>query len=111
MLITFQSQGGIAFFPRLNRPVVIATVVLQGEERSNLEGLVQATHFFTLPTTIGTRRGGAADFREYTVTIEDGNQHHTVHITEPFENPDLQKLIAELQVRVRAKDHVDPPKS
>jgi hypothetical protein len=102
MLITFQSQGGIAFFPRLNRPVVIATVVLQGEERSNLEGLVQATHFFTLPTTIGTRRGGAADFREYTVRVEDGIRDHTVHVTEPFENPDLEALLMALQSRARA---------
>jgi hypothetical protein len=111
MQISFQAQGGIAAFPRLNRHVVLDTALLPAPDSSKLEGLVQATRFFDLPAAIGAVRRGAADFREYTVTIEDGNQHHTVHITEPFENPDLQKLIAELQVRVRAKDHVDPPKS
>jgi hypothetical protein len=111
MQIHFQAQGGIAAFPRLNRPVVIDTTLLPDPDRSKLEGLVQSTRFFDLPTAIGTVRRGAADFREYMVTIEDGNQHHTVHITEPFDNADLDKLIAELQVRVRAKDKVDPPKS
>jgi hypothetical protein len=104
MRITFQSQGGIAFFPRLNRPVVVDTALLPTEERSKLEELVQATRFFALPTALGTRQRGAADFREYTITVKDGNQNHTVHITEPFENPDLEVLIEELQACARAKD-------
>ena len=103
MLITFQVQGGVAFFPGLNRPVVIDTARLPGEERSKLEGLVQAAKFFDLPTTIGTRRRGAADFREYAVRIQDGIRDHAVHVTEPFENSDLEELLMALQSQARAQ--------
>src|SRR5215472_1510504 len=63
MRITFQSQGGIAFFPGLNRPVVIDTAQLPAEERSKLEGLLQSTRFFALPASVGQTRRGAADVR------------------------------------------------
>jgi hypothetical protein len=108
MLITFQAQGGMAFFPRLNRPVVIDTALLAADERSKLEGLVQAAHFFTLPAVIGTKQRGAADFREYTITVEDGVHNHTVHITEPFENPGLEELIKALAARARAQSGTAP---
>jgi hypothetical protein len=97
MLITFQSQGGIAFFPGLNRPRVIDTASLAAAKRSKIEGLVQAVHFFTLPKVIGTKPRGAADLREYTITVEDGTHSHTVHITEPVANPDLEELIRVLR--------------
>jgi hypothetical protein len=109
MLITFQSQGGIAFFPRLNRPVVIDTASLAAEERSKLEGLVQAARFFTLPTVIGTKQRRAADVREYAITVEDGVHNHTVHITEPFENPALEELIEALASRARAQSGAASP--
>jgi emfourin len=109
--ITFQSQGGIAFFPGLNRPVVIDTAQLPAEQRSNLEGLVQATRFFALPPTVGTTRRGAADFREYTLKVEDGVQNYTVHVTEPFENSDLEELISALQSHARAQSRSTPTKS
>jgi len=97
MLITLQSQGGIAFFPRLNQPRVIDTASLAATERSKIESLIQAVHFFTLPTVIGTKPRGAADLREYTITVEDGAHSHAVHITEPIQNPDLEALIRALR--------------
>jgi hypothetical protein len=108
MLITFQAQGGIAFFPRLNRPVVIDTPSLAVRERCKLEGLVQSARFFTLPTVIGTKQRGAADVREYTITVDDGVHNHTVHITEPFENPVLEQLIEALASRARAQSGAAP---
>jgi len=109
--ITFQSQGGIAFFPGLNRPVVIDTAQLPAGQRSKLEGLVQATRFFALPPTVGTKRRGAADFREYTLKVEDEVQNHTVHVTEPFENSDLEELIMALQSHARAQSGSTPTKN
>jgi hypothetical protein len=109
--ITFQTQGGIAFFPGLNRSVVIDTAQLPAEQRSKLEGLVQATRFFALPPTVGTTRRGAADFREYTLKVEDGVQHYTVHVTEPFENSELEELIRALQSHARAQSGSTPTKS
>ena len=111
MRITFQSQGGIAFFPGLNRPVVIDTAQLSAEERSNLEGLVQSTSFFALPASVGKRRRGAADVREYTLRIEDETRDYTVHVTEPFDHPELEQLIMELRSHARAQAPSPPAKN
>ncbi len=111
MRITFQSQGGIAFFPGLNRPVVIDTAQLSAEERSKLEVLVQSTRFFALPASIGARRRGAADVREYTLRVEDNTRDYTVHVTEPFDNPELEQLIMELRSRARAQVMSPPAKN
>ena len=108
MVITFQSQGGIGFFPRLNRPLTIDTTSLAFVERSELEGLVQTTRFFSLPSVIGTRRPGAGDIREYTITIEDEKRRHTVRAIEPLENPDLAHLIAALASRLRSHSGAAP---
>jgi hypothetical protein len=101
MRITFQSQGGIAFFPKLNQPVVIESDQLPAEQQVKLEGLLKATRFFALPTSVGERKKGAADMREYTLRVEDGAQDHTIHVTEPFENSQLEQLIAELRTHAR----------
>ena len=110
MRITFRSQGGIAFFPGLNEPVVIDTEKLSGEQRSKLEGLVQAARFFALPPTVGTNRRGAADLREYALTVDDGVRNYTVRVTEPFENFDLAELIMALQSHARAQLRSAPTK-
>ena len=94
-------QGGIAYFPGLSTPVVIDTEQLPPAQRSTLEGLIRAAQFFALPATIGTKRRGAADFREYTLRVEDGPRDHTVHVTEPYENSELEDLIAALRSHAR----------
>ena len=111
MRITFQSQGGIAFFPGLNQPVVIDTAQLPAEERSKLEGLVQSTRFFALPASVGTRPRGAADVREYTLRVEDERADSTVHVTEPFDHPELEQLITELRSHARAQAVSRPAKN
>ena len=103
MRITFQSDGGIAFVPNLNRPVVVDTAQLPAEQRAKLEGLLQSARFYTLPASIGQRRRGAADVREYTLRVEDGTRDHTVRITEPFDHPELEQLITELRSHARAQ--------
>jgi hypothetical protein len=108
MRITFQSQGGIAFFPKLNRPVVIDTAQLPAAERSKLEGLLQSTRFFALPPSIGQRRRGAADLREYTLRVEDETRDYTVRVVEPFDHPELEQLIAELRSHARVQAAKNP---
>jgi len=103
MRITFQSHGGIAFFPKLSQPVVIETDQLPAQQRLKLEGLLQSTRFFAMPALLGKKGKGAADMREYTLRVEDGAQDHTVRVTEPFEDPQLEQLIAELRAHARAK--------
>jgi len=97
MRITFQSEGGVAFFPGLNKPVVIDTADLPAEKRFKLERLLQSAGFFALPASVGHRPRGAADVREYTLRVEDGTRDATVHVTEPFDHSELEQLIMELR--------------
>ncbi len=108
MRITFQSQGGIAFFPKLNRPIVIDTAQLPAAERSKLEGLLQSTRFFALPQSVGQRPRGAADVCEYTLRVEDETRDYTVRVMEPFDHPELEQLITELRSHTRAQAAKNP---
>lgn len=111
MRITFQSQGGVAFFPGLNRPVLIDTAQLPAEERSKLEGLIQSTRFFALPASVGKRPRGAADLCEYTLRVEDEKRDYTVRVTEPVDDPGLEQLITKLRSHARAEAASRPPKA
>ena len=111
MRITFQSDGGIAFVPKLNQPVVIDTARLPAEQRTKLEGLLQSARFYALPPSIGQKRRGAADVREYTLRVEDGTRDHTVRVTEPFEHPELEQLITELRAHARTQASSSPAKN
>ena len=102
MRITFQRQGGLAFFPALSQPVVIDTAQLEAAPRAALERLVQAVDFFALPATVGRKRQDAADTREYTVTVEEAGRSATVRVLEPFDNADVEALIAALEAHARA---------
>ena len=102
MRITFQRQGGLAFFPALSQPVVIDTAQLAAAQRTALEQLVQAAHFFALPPTIGVKRPDAADSREYTVTVEEAGHSATVRVIEPFDNADVEAFLAALEAHARA---------
>ena len=103
MRITFQRQGGIAFIPGLTKPVVIDTGQLAAALRADLEQLVRAARFFALPATVGMKQRGAADYREYTVTVEDGGRSSTVHFIEPFNNSAVEELIAVLESHAHAR--------
>lgn len=102
MRITFQRQGGVAFIPGLSKPVVIDTAQLAAPQCAKLEQLVHAARFFTLPATVGVKQRGAADYREYTVTVEDAGQSAAVRFIEPFNNSDVGELISVLESHARA---------
>jgi len=50
----------------------------------------------------GTPRSGAADVRQYTITVEEGGRQHTVQLADPVEDPALQELLRFLQTKTRA---------
>jgi hypothetical protein len=95
-------EGGIAHFPGLSRPSVIDSDELPEEEAGELERRVEAARFFDLATTVGTPPRGAADYRQYTVTVEAGGQQHTVRLADPVGDPNLQALLDYLKKRARA---------
>ena len=99
MRIQFKMEGGIAYFPGLSKPITIDSDQLPKQESDELKRLVNATRFFDLPTTMSSLSPGAADYRQYTITIQDEGKQHTVHLTDLIEDPNLQALLAYLRAR------------
>jgi hypothetical protein len=92
-------EGGIAYFPGLSKPMIIDSAELPEQEANELKRLVNAAHFFDLPAVIGSPPRGAADYRQYTITIEDDRKQHTVRLTDPIEDPNLEALLTYLKTR------------
>src|ERR671931_51075 len=88
MRIEFQTEGGIAHFPGLSRPVAIDSDALAEEEARELARLVEAARFFERPTVAGAPRGGAADYRQYTSAGEEGERRGAVMTPVPVSSAD-----------------------
>jgi hypothetical protein len=101
MHIEFTTEGGIAFFPGLSKPVIIDAERLPEIEVRKLRELVDTAHFFDQPTHVGTAVPGAADYKKYTITIKEDERQHTVHLTDPVEDKSLQNLIKFLTTKAR----------
>ena len=103
MRVQFKTEGGIAYFPGLSKAVTMDSQKLSPAEGAQLEQVVNAAHFFDLPSQVGIPPRGAADYRQYLVTVEEGSRRHTVRFIEPLENPDLQALIDYLRTQAKAR--------
>jgi hypothetical protein len=101
MIIQFKQEGGLASFPGLNHPVVIDTDKLPPAESSELREAVDRSLFFDRPDRVGEASPGAADYREYTITVEDGPRRHSVHLVEPIADPLLQALVGSVRKKAR----------
>lgn len=111
MRIEFLTEGGVAQFPGLSRPVTIDSEQLTQREGAELKRLVEAADFFNLPASVGTPARGAADYRQYTLTIEEGARRHTVRATEPVDDTDLRSLLAFVRTQsnqLRRSTHTPP---
>jgi hypothetical protein len=101
MRIEFTTEGGIAHFPGLSRPVVIDSEALSEEETRELQRLLEAARFFERPAIAAAPPPGAADYRQYTISVEDGGRRHTVKLADPVQEPALQELLRFLQTKAR----------
>ena len=101
MRIEFKTEGGIAHFPGLSRPVVIDSEALAQQDAGELKRLVEAARLFERPIVAGAPRQGAADYRQYTISVEEGGRQHTVQLVDPVEDPSLQQLLRFLQTKAR----------
>ena len=99
MRVELQTEGGIAFFPGLNKPIVLNSNDLSKAQSDQLQQLLDSTHFFELPAASRSVPKGAADMRRYTITVEDGRRRRTVRLVDPIEDTHLQALIEFLQER------------
>jgi hypothetical protein len=102
MRIEFAQEGGLGYFPSLNKPVTVEVDHLDKEEAEELKRLVEAARFFDLPASIGAPARGAADYQHYILSIEDDGRQHTVRVLVPVEDPALQELVRAVQKHVKA---------
>jgi hypothetical protein len=103
MRVTFQTEGGIAHFPGLSQPVTIETEQLPEQEAAELRELMGAARLLDRPAHAGKAARGAADYREYTITVEAEGRRYTVRLTDPIEDPELQRLLRFLQDQAKAQ--------
>lgn len=93
MRIEFSVEGGLAYFPGLSEPVAVDADRLDQEEAGRLRRLVEAAHFFDLPSVERAPRQGGADYQYSVLTIDDGGRKHTVRVPEPSEDAALDALV------------------
>jgi MoxR-like ATPase len=113
MRVQFKTAGGLAHFPGLASPLTLDSSTLSEADGRALDGLVEAAHFFDLPAQVGDRPQGAADMRQYTITITDKGRSHTVQVNESMAPPALQQLLEFLQAQEKAQRRAiraSPPK-
>jgi hypothetical protein len=100
MLVEFKMDGGFVYVPARSEPVTIDTDDLPAEEANELERLIEAAGFFELPQNTPPPRG-AADYLRYTISVTCPERSHTVQLTDPIEDPDLQALVEYLEAKAR----------
>lgn len=97
MRVELLTEGGVAFFPGLSKPIVVDSATLPEAEARRLEQLVGDARFFDLPAASRSLPKGGGDMRSHTITVKDGRRNHTVRLIEPVDDPHLQALIEFLQ--------------
>ena len=100
MRVRFEMDGGFVYLPARSEPVTIDTDDLPQEEARELERLIDAAGFFELPET-SAAPPGAADYLRYTISVTNHKHSHTVHLTDPIEDPHLEALVEYLEAKVR----------
>lgn len=98
MQLQVHIEGGFAYLPGQTKPIVLESNTLAPSEAETMRQLVTQAHFFDLPEKLdapGAKRG--ADYRRYTITVEEGSRRHTVQMTDPIPNPELQAIITYAQ--------------
>jgi hypothetical protein len=93
MRISLIVAGGFAPTPQSVKPIVLNSRQLSPQNAERLRELVQQARFFALPKRVGSVPRGAADFEQYTITVQQGRLKHTVRTTELNDNPPLRELI------------------
>jgi hypothetical protein len=94
MRMQVKTEGGITGpIPGLSKPIVLDSNALPPQEAEEMRQLVIAAHFFELPVQQPKPQRGA-DYRSYTISIENGERHHSVQFTELVADPHLRNLLA-----------------
>lgn len=107
MKIIFQSSGGFVYLPSFKSPTILDTERIAPRLGQELKSLVSASRFFEQPMSLITAGAGAADYRTYSITVQDGLRSHKIHLTEPILDSDLERLVSRLQAYIKDLKPVD----
>src|SRR5215216_727723 len=108
MRVLFKVEGGLAYFPGLSKPRMIDSADLPAAEADRLRRLVDAAGLFQQSARARALPKGAADYRQYTITVEDGRRRRTVRLADPIGNPDLAALVEYLRASTAPGDEPAP---
>jgi hypothetical protein len=89
-------DGGFAYIPGLQQSFQGDSTTLEAGELAKLRALLVKAGFFSRPAEPTASAAGAADTRSYTVTVTEGGRSHTIHVTEPIQDPELRALVGQL---------------
>ena len=89
MKVIFERSGGFAGIVLVT---TVDTETLSPDEGNHLRQLMQATNFFSLPTTI-VPISSQPDRFHYKIAAEDGIHHHTVQFSESVVSDQLRLLV------------------
>ena len=97
--IIFKKSGGIT-----GREVesTIDLNEMPDHESQELMRMISETNFFKIPQNLIST--GSPDEFEYTVTLEAGNSHHTIHTSDSSAPESLRPLLDKLS-RLAREDH------
>jgi hypothetical protein len=93
MRMQVQTEGGFAAIPGFTKPIVLESCRLPPQEAEEMRQLVTAARFFELPAQQPSPQRGA-DYRRYTIIINDRERHHSIQFTEPIPDSHLRDLLA-----------------
>ncbi|BAU08827.1 hypothetical protein NIES592_23790 [Fischerella major NIES-592] len=89
MRISLQRTGG---FAGISKKAIIDTANLSPEETQQLYQLLEAANFYSLPPKINAPANQPDRF-QYTLTVEENNQQHTLIVGEAALSETLKRLI------------------
>jgi hypothetical protein len=99
MRIYFERTGG---FLGMRLAVEVMTESLSSAEAEEMEALVESAHFFDLPSILKPPTEGADRF-QYKLSVERGEEFHTVETSDSATPQDLQPLIERLTEAARSQ--------
>jgi hypothetical protein len=94
--IIFKRTGGIAGREMESN---IDLNEMPDHESQELMRLISETNFFNIPQNLIST--GTPDEYEYTVTVEAGNSHHTIHTSDSSASDSLRPLLDKLSLLAR----------
>ena len=96
MKFSVATEGGVAFFPGLARPLVVDSDKLDAGQARSLTELLDKASFWSLPVA-APDTGKARDLPLTTITVAEGYRSHTVRRHDP-----LPRELADLVTAVRS---------